>query len=281
MTAGWLGFGSIEARMDDQALFSRWLLTRSIAREWPGLAGMEFLCNLCGAMVRIAGGSTTGAANEGDVDFREGVNCTQCGMSARLRSCVSTLGQVAGPADRVYITEQATPLFAWMQGRYANVRGSEFAPDAERREQMTAYLHSIGGRGEVEFQDVTRLRMPDASLDAVGCFDVLEHVPDFKAALAEFARVLRPGGALVATFPFTDAADTIIRASLAPGGITHHLEPEYHGDPLGGAVLCFQHFGWDVVLEAKRAGFSRVDMVMPWAPEHGIFYGNWTLLGSR
>lgn len=93
--------------------------------------------------------------------------------------------------------------------------------------------------------------------------------------------MLRPGGHLIATFPFTDAAETLLRASLSQdGSIVHHMEPEYHGDPIGGPVLCFQHFGWDVLDLVRDAGFSRVRMVMPWAPEHGILCGNWTLVAT-
>lgn len=192
------------------------------------------------------------------------------------------LGTLAGTSDPVYITEQATPAFAWLQARYPLIRGSEFEAAPERRAAMADYLEGLGGHGPIEFEDVTRLSMAEDSLHAIACFDVLEHVPDYRAALHEFARVLRPGGHLLATFPFTDAADTVVRASLSPQGeVTHHLEPEYHGDPVGGAVLCFQHFGWDVLEVAREAGLAHAEMVMPWAPEHGVFYGNWMLLARK
>jgi 2-polyprenyl-6-hydroxyphenyl methylase/3-demethylubiquinone-9 3-methyltransferase len=42
--------------------------------------------------------------------------------------------------------------------------------------------------------DLTRLPFPDGSFDAVCAMDVLEHVEDLDAALAEVARVLAPGG---------------------------------------------------------------------------------------
>lgn len=46
------------------------------------------------------------------------------------------------------------------------------------------------------------LPLPSASFDAVLCTQVLEHVPDPFAALAELRRVLRPGGSLLVTVPF-------------------------------------------------------------------------------
>lgn len=49
--------------------------------------------------------------------------------------------------------------------------------------------------------DVTRLDLADAAFDAAVCAEVLEHVDDDAAALAELARVLRPDGLLVVTVP--------------------------------------------------------------------------------
>jgi len=47
---------------------------------------------------------------------------------------------------------------------------------------------------------VTDLPFPDASFDVVCSFKVLAHVPPIDAALAELARVTRPGGRLVLEF---------------------------------------------------------------------------------
>lgn len=49
--------------------------------------------------------------------------------------------------------------------------------------------------------DATRLPFASASFDRVITSEVLEHIPDDVAALAEMARVLKPGGAFAATVP--------------------------------------------------------------------------------
>lgn len=51
--------------------------------------------------------------------------------------------------------------------------------------------------------DITDIPMPDESFDAVLCSEVLEHIPEPTHALDEFARLLRPGGMLILTAPFS------------------------------------------------------------------------------
>jgi len=271
------GFDTHEARKDNPALVSRWLFSQSLLAHPEVLQGARIYCCICGQVTSLAAIDPLVP-----VDAREGLHCMQCGMSARQRTGVAMLAACASERDAIYVTEQNTRLYAWLQSRYPGVHGSEFEPDATRRAEMAGYLASMGGSGEIAFEDVTRLSMADASQDVLLSFDVLEHVPDYRAALREFARVLRAGGSLLATFPFTDAASTVVRASLLDDGtLKHHLEPEYHGDPIGGPVLCFYHFGWDLLDELRATGFTRAAMAMPWAPEQGILYGHWTLVATR
>lgn len=55
--------------------------------------------------------------------------------------------------------------------------------------------------GEYLLADAARTGLPPASFDGVIFLDVLEHLPDEEAAIAEVARVLRPGGALAVSVP--------------------------------------------------------------------------------
>ncbi|MBP6004843.1 MAG: class I SAM-dependent methyltransferase [Pyrinomonadaceae bacterium] len=50
--------------------------------------------------------------------------------------------------------------------------------------------------------DAALLPLADESVDTVLCTEVMEHVPDPEKTIAEFARVLRPGGTLITTAPF-------------------------------------------------------------------------------
>lgn len=104
-------------------------------------------------------------------------------------------------------------------------------------------------------QDITRLTLPDESLDLVVSSDVLEHVPDFTAALRESWRVLRSGGAHLFTVP--PRAVTRRRAQIEGGRVVHLLEPEYHLDPLSReGVLAFWDFGPDMADHFHQDGMS-------------------------
>jgi ubiquinone/menaquinone biosynthesis C-methylase UbiE len=64
--------------------------------------------------------------------------------------------------------------------------------------------------------DATRLPLADARFDAVCSFKVLAHVPDARGALAEMARVLRPGGLLVAELYNRRSLRALARALRGP-----------------------------------------------------------------
>lgn len=51
--------------------------------------------------------------------------------------------------------------------------------------------------------DVTNLPFPDDSFDHIIASEILEHIPDDRAAMTELFRILRPGGRLAATVPAT------------------------------------------------------------------------------
>lgn len=78
------------------------------------------------------------------------------------------------------------------------VHGVDLSPEMIAVAQQAA--HGLGlseAASRFSVGDVERLPAADASCDAVMCFNVLDYTPHPGVALAEFARVLRPGGRLV------------------------------------------------------------------------------------
>jgi SAM-dependent methyltransferase len=71
------------------------------------------------------------------------------------------------------------------------VMGVDSSPD------MLAHARRRVPRGEFHVGELDRLPLPDDSVDVVVCALALVHVPHLQPVLAEFTRVLRPGGDLV------------------------------------------------------------------------------------
>ena len=67
--------------------------------------------------------------------------------------------------------------------------------------EALATLKKIHGKGQYVVADAARLPFPDHTFSHVIASEVLEHLPDDNKALAEIARVTKPGGALIVTFP--------------------------------------------------------------------------------
>ena len=63
---------------------------------------------------------------------------------------------------------------------------------------MTADLYDKTVDLKLDIQDTG---LPDGCFDVIVCNHVLEHVDDFRKALKEMYRILRPGGAFICSFP--------------------------------------------------------------------------------
>lgn len=265
--------------------FARRAAERDYASGFASAGDIAGYCGACRAAARFRFDLST-ADLDGIPNWRESLHCSSCGLFSRIRHAVS-LADAHTPIEsaRIYATEQATTFYAWLRKRGINVHGSEFVRDASRLEALGRYVSElVGERVRINTEDVTSLTLPDASRDVVFTFDVLEHVPDYRAAVGEFHRVLAPGGLLVVTVPFDTARDqTLVRASIASDGhVEHHVTPEYHGDPAADAgCLAFYTFGWSLLDELRDAGFSSVRLATAWSPALGLLGGQIAVVGVK
>src|ERR1039458_5456936 len=86
--------------------------------------------------------------------------------------------------------------FAAKQNGARSVLGVDVIP--LRISRATAQAASMGL--DVQFalvEDPKRIDVPDGSIDVILCFDVMEHVMNYEAAVQEWARALAPGGAVL------------------------------------------------------------------------------------
>ena len=271
---------SIECYSD----FAAWRAS-GLAHE-PVVAKQRFRQGYCVACGSGSGFRIAWIDGKPPHSLRESLACINCGSNARQRAAATAmLRELAStPRPRIYLTEQASPLFIALYRRFPGLAGSEFQPSLAKRLKLSAWLWRQRVWTWVRHRDATALDFADASMDAILCLDVLEHVPDFRAALREFARVLKPGGALLLTVPWywTNAESREIARMRSDGGIDFLQQPpEYHGDPLGGGVLCFHHFGWDLLDAMREAGFAEAEALRVSDPEHGLPEAQWVLRARR
>src|SRR5688500_1393822 len=107
------------------------------------------------------------------------------------------IGDIELKGDVLELGSGSGAMAAELLDRYPDIRLVATDVDPAMRAAATARLERFHGRVEVREADATELPFPDASFDAVVSFIMLHHVIEWEQALAEIARVLRPGGVVV------------------------------------------------------------------------------------
>lgn len=209
-------------------------------------------------------------------NYREGVLCPRCGGNSRSRLVADAVFDIAEGYPRppsLCLLEAVSPLCQALRGRFGDIACSEFFGS----EHEGGSLHQHRGV-QVSHQDVTALTYGAGSFDIFCHNDVLEHVYDYRRALGEVARVLRPGGWMVASVPFFyELMRSVQRGRIEPDGtLTHLLPAEYHGDGLrDGGIYTYYHFGLDLLLDIAAAGFDRVEVGITHDPFRGYLSNNY------
>ena len=165
----------------------------------------------------------------------------------------------------IYLAEALTGFALWLRRQLGEDRllCSEYLDDA------------VGSFSEIPHQDLCSLTFAEQSFDLVLCNELFEHVQHLDRAFAEIARVLRPGGRLVATCPLAfGQTESIVKAVADPETSKPKLlmEAELHGDPIRphDGSLVYRIPGWELLSQLKRAGFSQTKMhhIASW--KHGV-----------
>lgn len=228
-------------------------------------------CYVCGTYVDFSVDFEHSCTLDGILmpNWRERLVCPGCHLNNRMRAVVHIFNQTCQPSlgSRIYITEQITALYQKIKLSFPHVVGSEYLGDSVD--------YGALDRKGIRNEDLTQLSFDNDKFDYILSFDVFEHVPNYKKALAECCRCLKPGGMLFFSVPFVKTAEkNIVRAYVSnTGEVIHILPPEYHGDPLGSSCLCFYHFGWEILTEINTVGFKDVKALFYWSQELGYLGG--------
>ncbi|TDD51218.1 class I SAM-dependent methyltransferase [Nonomuraea terrae] len=127
---------------------------------------------------------------------------------------------------------------AALAARGHRVLGVDSSPDMLERARVRV------PDGDFRLGDLRRLPVDDDSVDLVVCPLALAHVPDLDPVLAEFGRVLRPGG-------------HVITSDIHPEGVARGIVPPVRlADGSPGRVATYRHLTGDYVRAALRAGLE-------------------------
>jgi SAM-dependent methyltransferase len=157
-------------------------------------------------------------------------------------------------------------------GEFAARVGRELGSEVIAIDQSERMVQlAVSGGVDAEVGDVQELRFADDDFDCAAANWMLYHVPDLDRALAELARVLRPGGRLVAV---TNGRDHLIEVWRLVGAATARAARELTFSAENGSNALLRHFarvevrdaGGAVVIRDRDAIDRYIRSIKAWAP---------------
>lgn len=107
-------------------------------------------------------------------------------------------------------------------------RVAQFARDACGIDLSGGMLAKAAARGlSVAQASATELPIATASVDVAYSFKVLAHIPDIAGAMREMARVVRPGGYVIAEFYNSRSLRRLVKAVKPPSAVSEQTHDEH------------------------------------------------------
>jgi SAM-dependent methyltransferase len=197
------------------------------------------------------------------------------GLLSRNRAILKVVEDWCGSLDalrqqHIFLPESLSGFAMWLK-RFVD----------QKRLVTSEYLDNDQERNPLDImhQDLCSLTFGDESFDLVLCSELLEHVYSLELALQETLRVLKPGGRLVATFPMAFGQCSSIekaRWNNSSGEVELLADADFHGDPLRPqeGALVYRIPGWEVLMQARTAGFTKAVMHAIASWKHGVLGGD-------
>lgn len=200
-------------------------------------------------------------------DLREELKAKN--LNSRQRAVLELLAKEEKIGKRgrakIFAPEAITPLALELRGRFPFFIGSEYTTSKKDIERLYP----------IPIEDLQCLSFKSNIFDAVISCDVLEHIPNIKKSLIEMYRILKPGGVMISTHPFTWSATSLIKSILVKNKIIHLSSPEYHGNPIDPkGSLVFTIPGWDIINQCLQIGFTQAEEIIMASTKNGIFGNN-------
>lgn len=203
-------------------------------------------CTLCG---------WRGQFSDDTAISREAHRCGGCGAGLRYRNQAASILTHLGRGRHVTLQNMAgDPELTGNAAIYEVALHGPFIRHLSKfKDYVRSYFWHDIPLGEVKdgirCEDLRQLTFPEERFDCIVSSDVMEHVFDYEAALAEIFRVLRPNGVHVMAIPVTwpIPETSVKRAEEIDGSVVHHMEQRFHRAGDGSATLVCTDFGWDLL----------------------------------
>jgi SAM-dependent methyltransferase len=108
------------------------------------------------------------------------------------------------PVDRYYIEQFLAANSSDIRGRVLEIGDNEYTLRfGQGRVETSEILHAAPGNPRATYVDDLAVgrTLPDAAFDCIVCTQTLHVIPDMVASVRTLARILKPGGVLLATAP--------------------------------------------------------------------------------
>jgi hypothetical protein len=187
---------------------------------------------------------------------RESRQCKHCGATHRNRQYAQVLCHYYGTSHVKGLKDLVTED-KFLALKIAEINACGYLHQFLRKHPKLSYSEFDSQDPKIRSEDIQALSYKDNNFDLVLTSDTLEHVPDYKSALKEIHRVLKPAGKHAFTIPVIWQRQTQRRAEFAKNGrtIKYLLEPAYHGPP-DAANLTWTDFGGNILTDIDRIGFK-------------------------
>ncbi|MGD9601092.1 MAG: class I SAM-dependent methyltransferase [Gammaproteobacteria bacterium] len=198
-----------------------------------------------------------------DSPLRESYRCARCEGSLREREqagallrCYAYLG--CGCLADLVTNSAFRRLSVYEPGTIGPFRPQFRRLPAYQQSDYYAPSARVDAPPSIPHEDLEALTFSDESFDLVVTSDIFEHVREPARALAEIARVLRPGGHHVFTVPMLDPIPrhSIWRVDTSGEADIPVLPEVYHGNGKGGRSLVYTDFGLDIADMHGAVGLS-------------------------
>lgn len=236
---------------------------------------MKFVCNICGS------------EQEAEVFGRETVTCKKCSSTSRYRAVVNCLAMEL--FGKSLILEHFPEDKRCISGIGLSDWDGYAKPLSRKLDYKNTYYH------KAPFLDIRNIPIEaKGRYDFLISSDVLEHVPPpVSIAFRNSFEVLKPGGVMVFTVPYTDGPtiehfpelhDFKIKRKMLVGkkklvnrtndGCIQTFENlVFHGGQ--GSTLEMRRFGkQDLLDEMESAGFTDIKIYNESYPQYGIIWDN-------